>query len=117
MLGTRPDLAYSISTLGKFSSVLIMSHHSALNRVIRYIKQTTNIGILYDGSSLNPEGFPELVCYTDSNWAGDRSDPSSTGEYVFTLLGGAISWKSKKQGVVTTSSAEAEYVVLSEATK
>jgi hypothetical protein len=117
MLGTRPDLAYSISTLGKFSSAPIMSHHSALKRVIRYIKQTTNVGILYDGSSLDPDGFPELVCYTDSDWAGDRSDRRSTGGYVFTLLGGAVSWKSKKQGVVATSTAEAEYVALSEATK
>jgi hypothetical protein len=79
MLGTRPDLAYSISTLGKFSSAPIMSHHSALKRVIRYIKQTSDVGILYDGSSLDPEGFPEVVCYTDSDWAGDRTDRKSTG--------------------------------------
>jgi hypothetical protein len=117
MLGTRPDLAYSISTLGKFCSAPIMSHHSALKKVIRYIKQTLNVGILYDGSSIDPEGFPELVCYTDSDWAGDRSDRRSTGGYVFLLLGGAVSWKSKKQGVVATSTAEAEYVALSEAVK
>jgi hypothetical protein len=117
MLGTRPDLAYSISTLGKFSSAPIMGHHSALKRVIRYLKQTTDVGILYDGSTLDPEGFPELVCYTDSDWAGDRSDRRSTGGYVFLLLGGAVSWKSKKQGVVATSTAEAEYVALSEAVK
>jgi hypothetical protein len=76
-----------------------------------------NVGILYDGSTLDPEGFPELVCYTDSDCAGDRSDRRSTGCYVFILLGGAVSWKSKKQGVVATLTAEAEYVALSEATK
>jgi hypothetical protein len=94
-----------------------MSHHSALKRVIRYIKQTSDVGILYDSSSLDPEGFPEAVCYTDLDWAADRTDWKSTSGYVFLLLGGAVSWKSKKQGVVATSTAEAEYVALSEATK
>jgi hypothetical protein len=117
MLGTRPDLAYAVSTLSKFNHGPIMDHHSALKRVFRYLKQTASLGILYDGALCTIEDFPEPVCYTDSDWAGDKMDRKSTGGYVFTLAGGAISWRTKKQDVVATSTTEAEYIALSEATK
>ena len=61
--------------------------------------------------------FPEPVCYTDSDWAGDKENRRSTGGYVFTLVGGAVSWKTKLQSVVAMSSTESEYIALSEATK
>jgi hypothetical protein len=117
MLGTRPDLAYAVSTLSKFNHGPIMDHHSALKRVFRYLKQTATLGILYDGALCPSGNFPEPVCYTDSDWAGDKTDRKSTGGYVFTLAGGAISWRTKKQDVVATSTTEAEYIALSEATK
>jgi hypothetical protein len=65
MLGTRPDLAYAVSTLSKFNHGPIMDHHSALKRVFRYLKQTATLGILYDGSLCPREEFSEPVCYTD----------------------------------------------------
>jgi hypothetical protein len=43
----------------------------------------------------------QIVGYTDSDYAGD--DRKSTSGYVFTLAGGAISWKSSKQTVTTSS--------------
>ena len=46
----------------------------------------------------------------------NADDRKSTLGYVFIILGGAVTWKSKKQGVVALSSIEAEYVALSEAT-
>ena len=45
----------------------------------------------------------------------NADDRKSTLGYVFIILGGAVTWKSKKQGVVALSSTEAEYMALSEA--
>jgi hypothetical protein len=74
MLGTRPDLAYAVSTLSKFNHCPIMDHHSALKSVFRYLKQTANLGILYDGALCLSGDFTEPVCCTDSDWAGDKMD-------------------------------------------
>ena len=61
--------------------------------------------------------FPEPVCYTDSDWAGDRDSCRSTRSFVITLCGGAVSWKTCKQDVVALSTMEAEYIALTEASK
>ena len=115
MLGTRPDLGYSISTLSKFNSCPAIEHHSAAKRVLRYLQKTKDYGLMFTGKSASE--FPEPKCYTDSDWAGDAEDRRSTGGYVFILAGAAVSWKTKKQGITALSSTEAEYVALSEATK
>jgi hypothetical protein len=54
------------------------------------------------------------VGYLDYDYAGD--DRKSTSGYVFTLAGEAISWKSSKQTVTTSSTMYAEFVVCYEAT-
>src|SRR5437588_1059106 len=57
MLGTRPDLTYSISTLSNFNSCPGSEHHEAAKRVLRYLQKTRRYGLMYkrgDGSS-----FPE----------------------------------------------------------
>ena len=52
--------------------------------------------------------------YSDSNYVGD--DRKSTSRYVFTLAGGAISWKSSKQIVTASSTMYVEFVACYEAT-
>ena len=107
-VGTRPDLAFTISVLSKFNSRPTMDHFLATKRVLRYLKETAEMGLVYD--SIN-----NLVGYTDSDFGGDLYDRKSTSGYIFTLAGAAISWKPKKQSLVTLSSTEAEYVACSEA--
>ena len=53
--------------------------------------------------------------YSDSDFAGDIDDRKSTSGYVFTLAGGAISWKSSKQSVTASSTMYAEFVACYEA--
>jgi hypothetical protein len=55
-----------------------------------------------------------IVGYSDSDYAGD--DRKSTSGYIFTLVGGAISWKSSKQTVTTSSTMYAKFVACYEAT-
>ena len=52
--------------------------------------------------------------YTDASWISIVGDNKSTTSWVFTLGGGAISWKSKKQTLITHSTMESEFVALAE---
>ena len=67
-------------------------------------------GILY-----SQKGSGECVGYSDADWAGNINDRKSTSGYVLQISGGAITWKSKKQGCVALSTTEAEYIALSSA--
>ena len=66
--------------------------------------------LVYQDKSLEP------IRYTNSDFQSDKSRKSTSG-YVFTLGGGAISWRSVKQSSIADSTMEAEYIVASEAAK
>jgi hypothetical protein len=104
MLGTRPDLAFAVSVISRFSSNPTQAHMTAVKRIFRYIQQTIQMGLVFRGS------VQPLVGYTDSDWAGDQDTRRSTSGYVFNLGSAAISWSSKRQPTVALSTCEAEYV-------
>ena len=64
-------------------------------------------------------GEEELVVngYTDASFQTNTDDSQSQSGFVFTINGGAVSWKSSKQETVTDSTAEAEYIAASRAVK
>ena len=64
-------------------------------------------------------GEEELVVtgYTDASFQTDKDDSKSQSGYVFTMNGGAVSWKSSKQETVADCTTEAEYIAASEAAK
>ena len=107
-VSTRPDIAFSVNNLARFNSNPQKEHWTALKRILRYLKGTTNIGILY-----KHDGSDKCVGYSDADWAGDPSDKKSTSGYIFMFSDGPISRSSKKQKCVALSTAEAEYVALS----
>jgi hypothetical protein len=53
--------------------------------------------------------------YTDASFQIDKYDSKSQSGFVFTLNGGAVSWKSSKQDTMADSITEAEYIAASEA--
>ncbi|KAJ8576526.1 hypothetical protein ON010_g2685 [Phytophthora cinnamomi] len=84
-------------------------HLGALKRVIRYLLGTVGKGITYRDSETCEIGV-YLQGHSDSDWADDMDNRKSTTWYVFTLVGGAISWASRRQTIVAQSTAEAEYI-------
>eukprot|EP00253_Pinus_taeda_P009468 PITA_09468 len=100
----RPDISFAVSYISRFMSALKDDHWITTKRVLRYVRGTSDYGLLYTRSS-----DPILSGYTDSDWVGSVDDRKSTVGYVFSLGSGAVTWTSKKQQVVALSSTEAEY--------
>jgi hypothetical protein len=86
-LATRPDIAYSVSYLARFSNSPTHDQYRAAKDIIRYLLRTKDHGITY----IKHGG--KLTGYVDSDFADDKSRKSRSG-FVFTLGGGAIAWKS-----------------------
>ncbi|GJX47108.1 retrotransposon protein, putative, ty1-copia subclass [Tanacetum coccineum] len=61
--------------------------------------------------------YLRVSCYTDAGYLTDADDLKSQTGYVFILNGGAVDWKSAKQSIFATSSAEAEYIAAYDASK
>ena len=97
---TRPDISFAVSKLSRFVLNPGDDHWRALERVMHYLKGTSSYGIHYTGYPRVLEG------YSDSNWVSDADEIKATSGYVFTLGGGAVSWKSCKQTILTRSTME-----------
>ena len=102
---TRPDLMYLVSLIPRFMEAPTVLHQQAVKRVFRYLKGTTELGILY-----RKGGEESLLAYSDSDYAGDLDSRKSTSGYVFKMSSGAVAWSSKKQPVVSLSTTEAEFI-------
>ena len=105
---TRPDIIYALGKLSQYVSDPTTVHRGALKRLSCYIRSTAELGIQYARSN-----EPFLQGYSDSSFADDKDTRRSTLGSIFFLAGGPISWTSKKQKLVATSTAEAEYMALS----
>lgn len=105
LTATRPDIMFVVSLLSRYMDRPTELHLQAAKRVLRYLKGTSDFGILY-----RKGGDEKLVTSTDSDNAGDLDDRRSTSVYVFLLSSGAVSWSSKKQPIGTLSTTEAEFV-------
>nr|XP_033514417.1 secreted RxLR effector protein 161-like [Nicotiana tomentosiformis] len=111
MLYTRPDICFAVCVVSKFQSNPGREHWNAIKHIIKYLKGTRDYMLVYHSDGLVPIG------YTDSNFQSDRDSRKSISGNVFTLGGGAISWRSINQTCVTDSNMEVEYVVAFEAAK
>ncbi|OMO63131.1 Integrase, catalytic core [Corchorus capsularis] len=101
---TCPDIAHAVHIVSQFVSAPRSVHWSAMVRILRYLRGTLFQGLFFPSSSKL-----ELCGYSDADWAGDANDRRSTTGFCIFLGDSLISWKSKKQNVVSRSSTEAEY--------
>ena len=112
VIATRPDISQAVGTVLKLSSKPSEAHLTAVKRIFHFLKGTADTSLTYKKS----EGA-KLIGYSDADYVGDLDDRYSTSGNLFLMCGGAANWLSKKQPIVTLSTAEAEYVALSTATQ
>jgi hypothetical protein len=109
-MGTRPDIAFATSTVAQFCENPGWMHWEAVKRIFRYLLGTKNLELVYGGERRGLEG------YVDADGASQEHRRAISG-YLFMVDGGAVSWSSKKQELVTLSTTEAEYVAQTHAAK
>ncbi|XP_071917162.1 secreted RxLR effector protein 161-like [Coffea arabica] len=109
MNSTRPDIAYSVNRLSRYTSSPRYDHWKEIIRILRYLKFTSNYGLDYTKYPPVLEGF------SDANWISDNTETKSTSGYIFTLDGAAESWRSSKQTCIACSTMESEFVALDKA--
>ena len=86
-------------------------HWNIVKKVLKYIRGTSDARLCYGGSNFTIRG------YVDSDFVGDLDKRKLTTDYVFTLVGGAVSWVSKLQTVVALSTTEVEYMAATQVCK
>lgn len=88
---TRPDIAYAVNKLSQFIHCPTTEHWNAAKRILRYLCGTIDQGLL-----LYRQSPIALHSFSDTDWAGDKDDYTSTGAYIVYLGQNPISWSSKK---------------------
>ena len=109
---TRPDIAFSVNLLARYSSTPTLRHWNGVKHLLRYLRGTSDIGLFY---SKVPK--PELLGYTDAGYLSDPYKARSQSGYVFTCGDTTVSWRSVKQTMVATSSNHSELLAIHEASR
>ncbi|XP_074377341.1 secreted RxLR effector protein 161-like [Apium graveolens] len=100
---TRPDIAFTVNLLARFSSDPSKRHWDGIKHILRYLRGTIDLGLFFSKNSKS-----QLVGYADVGYL------SQTG-YLFIYYSTAISWKSTKHTMDATSSNHAELLAIHEA--
>ena len=79
------------------------SHQTTADRIMAYLKGTIENGLLFPTG-----GDPIITIFTDSDFTSSVDDSRSTSGYCSFLGKSLVTWRSKKQGEVSLSSAEVE---------
>lgn len=121
---TRFDIAYSVGQLSQHCNKPTLRHWNSVLQVLRYLSGTRGLKLRIGGNHeadteqrTKKDYGPRLHGFCDADYAGDHFDRRSVTGHLFLLNRGPVSWSSTKQRCVATSTTEAEYIALSEASK
>ncbi|CAI7894694.1 unnamed protein product [Closterium sp. NIES-53] len=105
MTYTRPDLAYPLSILARYVAPgrHRPEHMAAAKRVLRYLCNTSGMGLVLGGRSP-----VVLTGHADASWADDQATHRSSQGYTFGLGSGSVSWRATRSSSVLGSSCEVE---------
>jgi len=107
---TRPDIAIAVNQAARFMSCPGPSHIYAVKRILRYLRGTKTLKLVYQRGTDKPN---TLEGFVDADHAGNPEDRISVSGYIIFFNGGPISWSSKRQPIVALSSSEAEFYAVS----
>ena len=109
---TRPDISFPINKVCQFLHTPTLAHWTAVKRILRYLRGTMSTGLKVTRSTSTL-----VSAFSDADWAGCPDDRRSTGGFPVFFGPNLISWSARKQATVSTSSTEAEYKALANATQ
>jgi hypothetical protein len=109
---TRPDIAFAVNLLARYSSAPTKRHWTGEKQILRYLNGTRDLGLFFQKTN-----DPSLVGYTNAGYLSDPHNARSQTGFVFLHGGNAISWKSSKQTLVATSTNHSEIIALFEASR
>jgi hypothetical protein len=90
MVSTRPDLAYAVGVISRYSSDPRSIHWAAVKRIIRYLAETLDCGIVLGGH----RNAPFLEVWTDADYAGDHDTVRNRGRQgAESTVKGMTGWK------------------------
>ncbi|KAL0423463.1 UNVERIFIED_CONTAM: hypothetical protein Sradi_0881100 [Sesamum radiatum] len=108
---TRTDIAYALSVRSKYQACAWEEHWSVVKTILKYLKRTKDMFLIYDAGELILEG------YRDASFSLDDDATKSQSGFVFKLNGSVAAWKSFEQATAANSTIEAEYIVALEVAK
>ena len=109
---TRPDIAFAINLLARYSAAPTKRHWVGVQTILRYLQGTIDLGLFF------PKNHDlTMVGYADVGYRSDPHNAKSQTGFVFLCGGTTISWRSCKQTLVTTSTNHSEIIALYEATR
>lgn len=110
---TRPDILFPTIFLSRFNSDPKTRHLKAGQRILKYLKGTTDRCLYY------PSGNQKLSieAFTDSDFGGDISDRKSTSGGIIFVNSSAVIFYSRKQTITAQSTCEAEFIAANTITR
>ncbi|XP_070017210.1 secreted RxLR effector protein 161-like [Nicotiana sylvestris] len=109
---TRPEIAFAVSLLARFSSSPTRRHYNGVKHIFRYFRGTIDMRLFYSN-----EFKSEMIGYADAGYLSDPHKAQSQTGYLFTYGGTTISWRSMKQTIAATYSNHAEIIAIHEASR
>ncbi|KAL0400395.1 UNVERIFIED_CONTAM: Retrovirus-related Pol polyprotein from transposon TNT 1-94 [Sesamum radiatum] len=81
---TRPDVAYALSLTSRYQACAGEAHWSAVKNILKYLRRTKDMFLIYDGGELILEG------YSDASFQSDDDDAKFQSGFVFKLNGSVV---------------------------
>jgi hypothetical protein len=105
LTASRPDIVFSVRVCARFQTNPKESHLIAIKCIIRYVNATVNYGIYF-----SRETNLVVAGYSDADWAGNTDDRKITSGGCFYVGTNLVAWMSRKQALISLSTAKAEYI-------
>ncbi|GJY29846.1 hypothetical protein Tco_0405613 [Tanacetum coccineum] len=112
MVCTRPDIMYAVSVVSRYLVNPDKNHWEAVKRILRYLRGTANVGLVYGTDRGN---HVDVTSFVDLDYAKDLDKGRSIIGYE--VHGCVVNWNATLQHVVALSTIEAEYMAFTKVIK